>query len=140
MQLYTITEDHLSTAVAERLVRESDDRWQVGVPITTGGSGKLLSELPKYLKVANSLPVLLLTDLDRLECAPSLSHRYCPARGWPECFLFRVAVREIEAWLMADHEGFSDFTGIPKNRLASDCEAIADPKQQLLSLVNRYAS
>lgn len=86
MQLYTITEDHLSTAVAERLVRESDDRWQVGVPITTGGSGKLLSELPKYLKVANSLPVLLLTDLDRLECAPSLSHRYCPARGGPNVF------------------------------------------------------
>jgi len=140
IQLYTITEDQLSTAVAERLVTECDHRWQVGVPVETGGSGKLFDRLPQYLKIANSLPVLLLTDLDRLECAPALVQRHCPARGWPEQFLFRVAVREVESWLLADHEGFSDFTGIPKNRLVYDCETIADPKQKLLNLVHRYAS
>lgn len=140
IQLYTITEDQLSTTVATRLVTDCDRRWKVGVPITTGGAGKLFAELPQYLQIANSLPVFLLTDLDRLDCAPTLAQQYRPPRGWPERFLFRIAVREVENWLLADHQGFSKFTGIPVNKLTPASESITDPKQHLLSLVHRHAS
>jgi hypothetical protein len=57
----------------------------------------------------------------------------------PKAFLFRVAVREVEAWLMADREGFSRFSGIPVEKMPHVPEDLEDPKRDLLQLVRRYA-
>ena len=48
--------------------------------------------------------------------------------------LFRVAVREIEAWLMADSEGLAQFLGVRRGRIHNDPESIADAKRTIVEL------
>jgi hypothetical protein len=49
--------------------------------------------------------------------------------------LLRVAVREVEAWLLADHDAVRLFFGRgAAGRLPDPTDAIADPKQFLLEL------
>ena len=48
--------------------------------------------------------------------------------------MFRVAVREIEAWLLADREGIADFLGVRLNSITYHPEDLDDPKQELINL------
>ena len=67
-------------------------------------------KIPALINMAkNGLPSLVITDLDRTLCAPSLV-RQCAGitadkpLSLPDDFFFRVAVRAIEAWIMADRK------------------------------------
>lgn len=136
--LYIATEDSLSEAVAERLIREADQRLWVAVRMGKRGNGYLKQKFAALLKTAQSVPVLLLTDLDRIDCPPSLVDSWRGQNVLPEGFLFRVAVREIEAWLLADRKGFARFAGIPLDKVPLKPETLIDPKQELLNLVRKY--
>ncbi len=46
----------------------------------------------------------------------------------------RIAVRAIEAWLLADTEGIADFIGVSRRRVPHDPEALDDPKRSLVEL------
>jgi hypothetical protein len=52
--------------------------------------------------------------------------------------LFRVAVREVEAGLLADREGFSNYSGVPAEKIPRNPESLDDPKQMLMKLIRRY--
>ena len=51
--------------------------------------------------------------------------------------LFRVAVREVEAWLLADRDGFANYLNLPLAKTPQHPEQEVDPKQSLLGLVRR---
>lgn len=136
--IYIAFEEARSEAVLQRLVLEANPGLQVAVSIGGKGNGYLKEKLPALIKTAYKIPVLLLTDLDDSPCAPELITCWCGQRVLPGSMLFRVAVREIEAWLLADCEGFSRFSGIPKTKIPIKPENLADPKQTLLNLVRRY--
>jgi hypothetical protein len=138
MHIYLATEDQLSEAVGERLVNETGGRLQVCVRMGRRGNAYLKAKLPELSRLANSVPVMLLTDLDRIDCPPTLIRNWLGRRALPDDLLFRVAVRETEAWLMADLEGFADFTGVPPDRLPREPETLADPKETLVNLVRRH--
>jgi hypothetical protein len=53
--------------------------------------------------------------------------------------LFRGAVREVESWLLADHEGIRQLMGSRIGRLPSDPDEVRDPKANLL-VVARQAT
>lgn len=137
--IYIATEDPLSAAVIDRLVGETQSDLHVAVPVSGRGFGGLRRKLPELIRVAHSIPVILLTDLDRAGCAPSLIADWFGQRAIPPSLLFRVAVREVEAWLLADRERFAEFARIPLNRFSDRPEALDDPKQTLLNLVWRYS-
>jgi len=82
---------------------------------------------------------VLLTDLDRKECAPTLIGEWLGRQAKPEGLLFRVAVREVEAWLLADKQNFASFARVPLAKLPEAPEDLDDPKQTLLNLVTRYS-
>ncbi|MBZ5875194.1 DUF4276 family protein [Chromohalobacter israelensis] len=129
----------MSAAVLERLVEEAGGRLRIDIPIPPTGSGDLIKKLPELLRLAPNVPVLLLTDLDRKECAPGLIGEWLGHRVKPDGMLFRVAVREVEAWLLADVENFANFARIPLAKLPETPEDLDDPKQTLLNLVKRYS-
>jgi hypothetical protein len=104
------------------------------------GNGYLKQKLPELVKTAHAIPVLLLTDLDRDECALTLLADWLGSRALPKDMLFRVAVREIEAWLLADRQGFSRFSGVPVEKVPRNPELLDDPKQVLLGLVRRFGN
>jgi hypothetical protein len=96
--------------------------------------------LKKYVRAFNHAsrinPYLMLTDLDTDECAPLKIHEWLGIPNHPN-FIFRVAVREVEAWLLADSTGISRFFGIPVGRIPLDVEILPDPKLALISLARQ---
>ncbi|MBA2779101.1 DUF4276 family protein [Billgrantia kenyensis] len=139
ISIYTAVEDRLSAAVLERLVEETDGKLGIGVAIPPKGSGDLKKKLPELIHLAPHIPVVLLTDLDRKECAPSLIGEWLGQQAKPDKLLFRVAVREVEAWLLADKHNFARFAHIPPSKLPESPEDLNDPKQTLLNLVARHS-
>lgn len=137
-ELYLATEDALSEAVAERLVKDANQGLQVVVRMGRKGNGYLKQKLKELAGLANSIPVFMLTDLDRVECPPTLIADWTAGQDIPPTMLFRVAVREVEAWLLADREAFADFVSAPLNKLPLNPESLDDPKRTLLGLVKRY--
>jgi len=51
--------------------------------------------------------------------------------------LFRVAVREVEAWLLAHRDAFAKFLAIPPRLIPANVDAINDPKQLLILLAGK---
>ncbi len=139
ISIYTAAEDRLSAAVLERLVEETDGKLGIGVAIPPRGSGDLKKKLPELIHLAPHIPVVLLTDLDRKECAPRLIEEWLGPQAKPDTLLFRVAVREVEAWLLADKQNFARFARIPPAKLPEAPEELDDPKQTLLNLVARHS-
>jgi len=136
--VYLAFEDEPARAVGERLLREAIPDVEIAGRFGGTGSGYLSKNLPKFIQMAHTFPVFLLTDLDRIECPPSLVASWCKGRSLPDGLVFRVAVRETEAWLMADRDGFAAFSGIPKSKLPHDVESLDDPKEALKTLVRRH--
>ena len=128
------TEDELSEAVAVRLVNAAFGDGMVGNRLGRKGNGYLINKLPSLRQMANREPVLLLTDLDDTNCPPSLLQRWSDGQAFPDNLLLRVAVRETEAWLLADRNGMANLLGISPNKIPIDPEILEDPKRFLLNL------
>lgn len=137
--VYTATEDELGEVLADKILEPWSESFVVSVRMRRRGSGYLKTKLPELIQLSANVPVLIVTDLDRTECAPVLIEDWFQNRQKPDHMIFRVAVREAEAWLMADHYGFAQFFGVPARHLPARPEELADPKASMLSLVSRYA-
>lgn len=136
--IYVATEDALSEAVADRLIKEENQNIYVAVRLGRKGNTYLKNKLRSFAEIAQSFPVLLLTDLDRAECPAVLINDWSKRTVLPEMLLFRVAVHETEAWLLADREGFARYSGVPLHRMPTNPELIDNPKECLLNLVRRF--
>ena len=128
-------EDILSEALARQVLNVC----QVSVAQTIGlrGAGYLRTKAPSLNKTALGYPVVMVTDLDsRKRCPLQLIQSWIGAYPNPN-FVFRVAVMEIESWLLADRQAFSRFSGLATERIPPDPDSIADPKQFLVNLVRK---
>lgn len=118
-------------AVVQRLIEHAG-----GVPGPVyGKNGKpaLRSRVRGYDNAARHAPWILLVDLNaEQECAPQLRAAWLPAAAPQLCF--RVAVRAIEAWLLADPERMARFLRIAKTRVPREPESVQDPKRALVDL------
>jgi len=79
-----------------------------------------------------------LCDLDREECAPIRCRQFLPEPAPGMCF--RIAVRSVEAWFLADREGIARFLRVARNTVPSAPEAEPDPKSRLVELARRSRS
>lgn len=129
------TEDEPSEAAAERIIESLGA--QVHIRLRRGGFGYLRSRLPNFSDMAKTTPVFLLTDLDNGICPQALIQDWSGGRALPEGLHFRVVVREIETWFMADRQGFAEFLGIREQYVPDRPEDILDPKAKVLELAAR---
>lgn len=129
------TEDVVSEAVGEKLAGEAGLR--VATPLRKNGGGYLRSKTRSLCEMARWQPVVLLTDLDLSECPPNLAANWFQHDARPDDFLFRVAVREIEAWLLADRTGIARFLQINPRHVPPEPDTLPDPKRQLVALATR---
>ena len=129
-------EDRLSEDVLRKLVESSGRPFDIGTCYHRGGFGYLKSKIAGFNAAAERIPFLVLTDLDRCECAPSLIAEWLPNRRSPK-LLFRIAVREVEAWLLADRQGLATYLGISEANIPRNPESLTDPKQALISCARK---
>lgn len=106
------------------------------------GKDRLKSDVRGYDNAARRAPWFVLVDLDRdksLEpaddCAPVLRREWLPNPASGMCL--RVAVRAMEAWLLADAETLAEFLHVPRSRIPGDPEALDNPKRQIVNLASR---
>lgn len=103
------------------------------------GKAALLERLPNYNQAARYYPWVVVVDLDQdAECAPDYIAEILPAPAL--CMHLRIAVRAIEAWLLADAEALAAFLKIPRSRIPALPEAETDPKATLVGLARMSRS
>lgn len=127
------TEDELSEALALRLVSEVRTPHQVTLKLRKGGFGYLQSKMDSWCQLAQQQVVLVLTDLDRAACPVEFRDKWLGNRGVPANLLLRVAVRESESWVLADHIAMRELIGA-KGVLPPYPDTLPEPKQTLLGL------
>jgi hypothetical protein len=135
--VHTATEDELSESVACRLIRDYVHGATLGLKLRKGGAGYLKSSFQKFSQMAAREHVLMLADLDRGECAPALIKDWVGEAPPSPKLLFRVPVREIEAWILADRPGVAALFGVSEASLPPDPDTLDDPKQALLNAARR---
>jgi hypothetical protein len=129
-------EDVLSEFVLREIIRQSQRPYMVVNCLCRGGYGYLKKNIRHFNEAAQGIPFLVLTDLDRAECPPTLIKKWLPYPTHPN-LLFRIAVREVEAWLLAHRDAFAQFLGISEKLIPKEVDAISDPKQLLINLAAR---
>ena len=128
-------EDRLSDAVATKIL----EKFGIEIVKRIGFQGKsdLERKAPELNRAANGITVFMLTDLDSpRDCPPRLIRSWIRGTLNPK-FFFRVAVMEVESWVMADRIEFAAFLSIPLHRIPSPTDDILNPKEFLISLARR---
>jgi hypothetical protein len=125
-------EGDVDVAVASRLVEDAGHSVHRLFP--KGGKAKLDPRLRDYNNAARFAPWLVLRDLDTdASCAPTLARQLLPEPS--PLMLFRIAVRAIEAWLLADAVAFRDLFRVPTRALPEHPDELSDPKRILVEIV-----
>jgi len=121
-------------AVARKLTTRAGG--QPGTIYGKKGKGHLRQKIHAYNKAARHARWIVLVDLDHDEdCAPPLRAAWIPKPAAHLCF--RIAVREIEAWLMADAAALSEYLSVAPSRIPVLPEALEHPKAEMVKLARR---
>ena len=128
-------EDELSEAISAKILNSFG--IEIRIVLREGGNAYLRQKAPELNRSANGMDIFLLTDLDSSkDCPPGLIRSWIKGTPNPR-FFFRVAVMEVESWLMADRTGFANFLSIPVHRIPFPTDDILKPKEFLVSLARR---
>lgn len=140
---YIAVEDDLSDAVVRRLLNHVRRRFEVRAryPLPTlphlhpelSGHGYLRANVQAFNNAAAENPHLLLTDLDMAGCAPELIQEWLGGAAHPN-FIIRVAVREVEAWLLADANSMAGFLNLNSGDIPANVESVAEAKEEIVRL------
>jgi hypothetical protein len=132
------TEDELSELVLFRML-ERIDRYAVGTAYRRRGNGYLRRTIHGWNDAAQGIPFIVLTDLDTCPCPPELINKWLPLGKHPN-LLFRVAVREVEAWLLADPDNLSQFLNVKRALIPAQPDSIVNAKAALVGVAGRSRS
>ncbi|MCF6287015.1 MAG: DUF4276 family protein [Candidatus Hydrogenedentes bacterium] len=148
---YAFVEDAPSKEVVVKLLEHRNESssssrrlcFVQGFPSVMHGSGNLRKKCPSILEMAKGgTPVICLVDLDATSCAGVLLADWFSIQkgrkpAFPDGLVFRVAVREVEAWIMADVRAWSSYIGIPAANFSNAPDELSDPKQYLLNVIRK---
>lgn len=132
MQIQVAVEGDLDFAVARRLL--SDQGAHPILASQPRGKEWLQQRIHGYNADARRVPWFVMCDLDRRACAPELIQAWLNTPSAKMCF--RVAVRSVEAWLLAD-ESLASFLNVSPARLPRNPEQVEDPKIEMRNIARR---
>ena len=130
--IQTVVEGDVDLIVVERLVGLVG-----GTPgATYGRRGKewIRQRMTGFRNAANFSPWAVLVDLDpEAECAPLVLTSWVPPPR-PRFLCFRVAIRQVEAWLLADPAALSNYLAVTPGRLPADPDSLDHAKLEMVNL------
>lgn len=97
------------------------------------GKPNLDKRLSGFLTASAYSPWIILRDLDQDATCPAALITTMHITAPPLC-RFRIVVRAIEAWLLADWQGLSDWLKVKPSLIPSQPELLANPKQSMAQL------
>ena len=131
-------EDNLSDVVSTKILKHLGIEILLRIPNIYQGKSYLKNRAAELNRSAAAPPyVFMVTDLDSPQtCVPELIQSWVRA-PLNSGFFLRVAVMEIESWIMADRGALAAFLSIPVNRIPSTPDEIPQPKEFLVSLARK---
>lgn len=134
--IHIAVEDFLSEMVLRVMIEQSGRHFAVGACMGRTGFGYLKKNITGFNKAAKGTPFLILADLDQAECPPILINEWLPVPKHNN-LIFRIAVREVESWLLAHRKSFAGFLGIRESLIPPRPDELEDPKRVLIELTAR---
>jgi hypothetical protein len=124
----------LDEAVLRRLVEFVGA--EMGYVYPVGGKPQLDLRLSGYNEAARHSPWCILRDLDTdTTCPAELTVLLLPEPSSSMCF--RIVVRAVEAWLMADRQRMATFLSVSRARIPVSPEDARDPKGTLVNVARQ---
>lgn len=121
-------------AVVKSLISEAGG--SAGQVYGKKGKSNLRASIAGYNNAASFRPWFVLVDLDHdATCAPELCRNWIAAKAANLCF--RVAVRAVESWLLADRDAIAKFLSVSPSRVPPDPESESNPKHVMVDLAAR---
>jgi hypothetical protein len=97
------------------------------------GKSYILARLNGYNHSAQFRHWVVLVDLDDDgTCVPEVLPQWLPTPS--RLMRLRVAVRALEAWLLADTERIAKFLAVPVAEIPADPDRVADPKRFMVQI------
>lgn len=133
-----LVEGGIDEAVARNLVCFTGH--EAGHCFGRSGFGYIKNKINGFNLSAQGSHFLALVDFmdTGLTCPGEVLNQWLPHRN--KQMLFRVVVREIESWLLADTEAIADFLNVTKSLIPDQVEDLDNPKQVLINIARRSRS
>ncbi len=133
-----LVEGVIDEAVAVRIIQYHGH--EVGVGHGNKGFSYIKHKIQTFNKTAQNICYLSLVDFmdTNCSCPPEVISTWLPHRN--DLMIFRVVVREIESWLLADRESIAKFLNINIEKVPLNPELEFDPKQKLVNLARASRS
>jgi len=131
-----VYEDDLSEYILTKLLSCFGNKFHTGYSYNGRGFGYIKSNIDGFNQACVAIPFLILTDLDACICPSELVTSWFK-KPMHANMIFRIAVREVESWLLADIDGLSDFLGVSKVNFPIEPENELDPKNTMIALTKR---
>lgn len=136
MLVYLAIEDELSQQVGRKLISNIAPTASIH-PIGFRGNSYLRTKIREFSAIARTSVVIIFTDLDAHTCPVEMRTEWLGTVELPEKLVFRIAEKEIESWLLADHDGLKEFMGERINKhLPREPDIVANPKEHMLKVAN----
>jgi hypothetical protein len=127
-----VVEGDLDALITKKLLSVYASSIEIGRTYKMGGRSQIHKRVAQYNQAARNIPFWVLVDLDQDECPPILINGWLP-RKHPQLFL-RVAVRQVETWLLADREAFAKFLSVGLNRIPVMPETEPNSPERIMSI------
>lgn len=103
------------------------------------GKSRLDKKMHSFNQAARFRPWLVLRDADHDcgDCPVSVRRSLLPLESQNLALCLRLPVRCLEAWLLADLDGFSTAFHVSKSIVPDNVEELFDPKQALINVCRK---
>ncbi|WP_345991556.1 DUF4276 family protein [Sulfurimonas sp. HSL-1716] len=137
INFYIVGEDAPSIEIIRKILREFPQEFCIFREDCKNGYGNIKKAIHKYNQAAEYIHYFILTDLDNDPCPSAKINDWLGEISKNDKLFFRIVVREIESWLLADKEGFSQFLNIPIANFVNNPDELNDPKNEVFRVVKK---
>lgn len=132
MYFNLLVEGYVDEALAQKLV--SHCGHQSGSTFGIKGWTYIQSKAKSFDQACFGQGLLTLVDLmdTKLLCPSLVVSEWVPDRN--PLHIFRVVLREVESWILADRESIAEYLAVPVAKIPLLPEALDDPKRSLINL------
>jgi hypothetical protein len=132
-----VYEDEPTHLAMRKIFDQFPGQFTEFVSIPCHGFGKIKKNIKAYNSAARYGYYFIIADLDSTYgCAPLLVDDWLPVQR-SDRLIFRIAVREIESWFLADRKDFAAFFSVSQELVPLDPDTVADPKHTVISLAKK---
>ncbi|MCC5931299.1 MAG: DUF4276 family protein [Cyclobacteriaceae bacterium] len=131
-----VFEDVVSEFLMYAVLESFENKFHVVNSYHGNGYGYIKKNIDGFNQASAAIPFFVLTDLDNYICPTALMTDWFK-NPMHQNLIFRIAIREVESWILADYHAFAQFTGLSEQIIPKNPDNLRDPKKTIIDLIKR---